>query len=145
MNKYRPHVWVIPEDDADRQIVVGFQNHESVNDSVIQLAPPAGGWIKVLDVFEAEYIPALRSNQNTHVVMLIDFDNVEGRGEQILQRIPEDIRSRVFYVGSKDEPEALKRELGKPFETIGSDHNEDFCRRSAFDLAESPTPNSQRR
>jgi hypothetical protein len=33
--------------------------------------------------------------------------------------IPDDVHSRVFVLGSKDEPEALKRELSMRLETIG--------------------------
>lgn len=30
VNKYKPHVFVIPEDDADRQIADGFVLHPGV-------------------------------------------------------------------------------------------------------------------
>lgn len=29
-NKYKPQVWVLPEDDANRQIAVGFSIHDAV-------------------------------------------------------------------------------------------------------------------
>ena len=44
MNKYAPHVYIIPEDDRDRQIAEGFVNHHEVDDRRIQVMPPAGGW-----------------------------------------------------------------------------------------------------
>jgi len=123
VNKHRPHLFLIPEDDANRQLAVGFLNHYAVTDRVVDMRNPAGGWSKVLDVFETEYLKLLRGNENGHVVMLIDFDEkVDDRRALFEQRIPHDLRSRVFVLGSKDEPETLKRELKKkPFESIGGE------------------------
>ena len=36
VNKEQPHLLVLPEDDANRQIVNGFINHLNVNKSAIQ-------------------------------------------------------------------------------------------------------------
>jgi hypothetical protein len=79
VNKYRPHVRLLPEDDANRQLVLGFLNHEAIADTVVDVRAPAGGWHEVLDVFESEYLPQLRRHQGAHVVMLIDFDGDESR------------------------------------------------------------------
>src|SRR5271169_6092781 len=114
MNKYAPHVYVIPEDDADRQIADGFVLHPQVDDRRIQVVPPAGGWSKVLKTFRDEYIPRLRDNQHTHVIMLIDFDDqVETRKADFEKEIPEEFRTRVFVIGSKHTPETLKKETKK--------------------------------
>src|SRR4029077_4637803 len=116
-----PHVYVIPEDDADRQIADGFVLHPQVDDRRIQVVPPAGGGSKVLKTFQDEYIPRLRKYQHTHVVMLIDFDDqVEKRKADFEQEIPAEFRTRVFVIGSKRTPETLKRETKlKSFEEIG--------------------------
>jgi hypothetical protein len=120
MNKYLPHVYVIPEDDADRQIADGFVLNPRVKETRIQVVPPAGGWPKVLQTFEQEYVPKLRSNAGAHVVMLIDFDGqVEKRRADFEQKIPAEFKTRVFVIGSKVTPEALKKEAGKNFEEIG--------------------------
>jgi uncharacterized protein YfaP (DUF2135 family) len=108
-NKYRPHLCLVPEDDANRQLAIGFLNHEAVADRAVDVRGPAGGWAKALDVFESEYIPHLRRFPSAHVLMLIDFDEVEDRRSQFEGKIPNDVQSRVFVVGSKDEPETLKR------------------------------------
>ncbi len=68
-NKYRPHVVLIPEDDANRQLALGFRNHAAVADTVMDIMGPAGGWSKVLDVFECEYIPYLRKYHNAHLLL----------------------------------------------------------------------------
>ncbi len=107
VNRYRPHVWLIPEDDADRELAVGFLNHEAVADRVVGVRAPAGGWHEVLDVFESEYLPQLRRHLGAHVVMLIDFDGDESRRAHFEARIADDVRPRVFVIGSKDDPETL--------------------------------------
>jgi len=120
MNKYAPHVYVIPEDDRDRQIADGFVLHHQVKDRRIKIVPPAGGWPKVLKTFRDEYIQELHDYQGAHVVMLIDFDDqVERRKVDFEQVIPEEFKTRVFVVGSKYNPETLKRALNISFEEIG--------------------------
>jgi len=120
VNKYRPHVILIPEDDANRQLAVGFLGHYAVADRVVEMRDPAGGWGRVLDIFESEYLNLLRANENAHVVMLIDFDEMgDDRKSQCNQRIPDDLKSRAFLIGSRETPEALKKELGMPSEKIG--------------------------
>ena len=44
INKFRPFVSVIPEDEANRQLVNGFILHDAVADRVVQVRAPAGGW-----------------------------------------------------------------------------------------------------
>lgn len=119
VNKYKPHVWVIPEDDADRQLVSGFLLHAAVADRVVSVRAPAGGWRKACEVFECEYLPLLRSFPLGHAVLVIDFDEAIDRGPTIQSNIPDDVKSRVFVLGSKDEPEALKQEFNMSLENIG--------------------------
>lgn len=45
-NRYRRHLLVIPEDDANRQIMIGFVLGLSVNSRLVQVEPPAGGWLR---------------------------------------------------------------------------------------------------
>lgn len=120
MNKYAPHVYVIPEDDANRQIADGFVLHSRVKEARIQVVPPAGGWPKVLATFRDEYIPKLRDYPTAHVVMLIDFDDqVERRAADFEREVPAEFESRVFVIGSKHTPETLKKVVKKSFEEIG--------------------------
>jgi hypothetical protein len=119
INKYRPHIFVIPEDDANRQLINGFLLHDAVADRAVDVRAPAGGWSKVLLVFEEEYVPLLYGSPHTHVMMLVDFDGIEDRRNAFDKKIPDELRTRVFVLGSKDEPETLKREFGMSFERIG--------------------------
>lgn len=138
VNKERPHVFLIPEDDADRQLAIGFLDHYAVADRFVDLRDPAGGWSKVLDVFEEEYLRRLRGSENAHLVMLIDFDEkIDIRRAQVEQRIPTDVRSRVFFVGPKGTPETLRRELGMSRERIGNALADD-CLKKEFELWRHP-------
>jgi hypothetical protein len=120
MNKYGNHVYVIPEDEADRQLADGFVLHHQVKATRIQVMPPAGGWPKVIETFKDEYIPWLRNHHQARVVMLIDFDgNVEQRRIKFEQAIPPEFKDRVFVVGTRDNPEMLKNALNISFEEIG--------------------------
>ena len=82
--------------------------------------PPAGGWPRVLDTFREEYVPTLRARQQSHIIMLIDFDEqIEVRTALFNDAIPDEFKARVFVIGSSDEPEALRKALKIGFEDIG--------------------------
>jgi hypothetical protein len=120
MNRYVEHVYVVPEDDANRQIAVGFVGYPGVKDVRLQVMPVAGGWQNVLTTFKDEYIRRLRSYPLAHIVMLVDFDgHVDERRALFENEIPDDIRERVFLIGSKYNPETLKRNLNRRWEDIG--------------------------
>jgi hypothetical protein len=119
-NNHRPHVLVLAEDDANRQLANGFKLYldQSVH-TRIQVRPEAGGWIKVLERFESDYVPGMNRYPGRFLVLLIDFDGNAGRLNDATNRIPEQLRNRVFILGTLREPEDLKRDLGS-YETIGS-------------------------
>ena len=120
-NKYLPYVCIIPEDDANRQLALGFRLHDTVDDRQFEIRAPAGGWQKVYAVFEEEYLKILRQSSCAHVVLLVDFDNDANRTEWFASRIPDDVKERVFIIGALKEPETLKREWdGKGLEQIGT-------------------------
>lgn len=119
-NREKPHVYVIPEDKAERQIAIGFEGHYSVINRQLQVMPVADGWRNVGKVFEKEYLPILRRYEFAHVVMLIDFD---GEGEhhrnELFEAVPSEYRNRVFVVGPSQEPEDLKGATKQTYEQIG--------------------------
>jgi len=49
INKFKPHILVLPEDDANRQIANGFIQALNVNERAIQVMPNADGWKKAVD------------------------------------------------------------------------------------------------
>jgi hypothetical protein len=120
VNKFKPHVYIIPEDRADEQIANGFVLHDQVKQRQVQILRCADGWSDVLHRFQNEYIQHLQRHKDGHVIMLVDFDGqFDSRRARFHQVTPEELKSRVFVIGVKQTPELLKQELGKKFEDIG--------------------------
>lgn len=116
-NKYHPHVVIIPEDSANRQIAVGFTIE--CTSKQLTVATEAGGWRKVLDLFLSDYVATMKKLESRFVIMIVDCDGDTGRIAYIRSQIPADIAGRTFVLGSLDEPEALKRAGLGSFESIG--------------------------
>lgn len=117
-NKYKPHIVILPEDDANRQIVVGFISYQNIDHRCIDILNCAGGWIKAVAEFENNIIPEMRTYPLKVVILLIDFDEKEDRLTDIKDKIPENLKDRVFVLGVFSEPEKLKKEIGS-YEKIG--------------------------
>jgi hypothetical protein len=128
VNRYLPHVLVLPEDDANRQIANGFVL--SLDSSVfnkIQVLEEVGGWGQVLDRFESDHVGGMDRYTGRHLVLLIDFDGDRERLRTVKDRIPEHLIDRVFVLGALSEPEALKGAGLGHYETIGREMAND-CR-----------------
>lgn len=119
INKYQSHLYIIPEDDANRQVIQGFRQHSFVESGNVNIRAPAGGWTKVVDVFVEEYVPLLRKWPNAHVLLVVDFDNMPNRRQTIGNSIPADLVDRVFLVGSLETPERLRSLIGILPEALG--------------------------
>ncbi|MEW6281449.1 MAG: hypothetical protein AB1758_22760 [Candidatus Eremiobacterota bacterium] len=106
VNSHRPHILVLPEDDANRQIANGFLLEPAVarGAAQVQVLPVARGWSRVRHKFETE-LSELLSNPCCHVVLVVDFDRNEARREQLERVIPRTARDRAFVVGVWSEPE----------------------------------------
>lgn len=118
VNKHVPHVFVVPEDDANRQLANGFNLDPCLDTRRMQIDPEAGGWLEVLNCFKTDHVPEMAKNANRHVVLLIDFDNQEERLEKAKALIPDELKERVFIIGAWSNPEELRQYLGS-YETIG--------------------------
>jgi hypothetical protein len=111
---------VLPEDDADRQLANGFLLAPGLLARSIQVLPKAGGWGKVLDLFQSEHVRKMDANPGRYMVLLIDFDHQEDRLGEARAVIPTHLKDRVFVLGVWSEPEKLKADLGRPaYESIG--------------------------
>lgn len=119
VNKHKPHLFVLPEDDANSQIAVGFQLYPHVNYGAMQVLSPCGGWSKVLNSFTATHVPEMKRYHERRIVLLMDFDAQEDRRSQVKNRIPGDLKERVFILGVKSEPEELRKNIGETLENIG--------------------------
>ena len=118
-NRYRPHLLVLPEDDANSALANGFIGHQRCNASHCRILPEAGGWQAVLDSFEVSFPAEMRRYAHRIALLLIDFDNDRSRYDYAKRRVPEDLRNRVFVIGTLTEPEDLKRAGLGSLEAIG--------------------------
>ena len=119
INKHRPHILVLPEDDANRQIANGFLLDLNLNSRTIQVLPEARGWEDVVNKFTIDYASTMRQYPHRMMALLIDFDDHEDRLSHVKGQIPNDLEDRVFVLGVLSEPEKLRRDINKNFEKIG--------------------------
>jgi len=121
VNKYNKHLFVLPEDDANRQIANGFLLEPNLNDCAIQILPPSGGWTKVLNSFKNNHVSGMYKYKNRMMLLLVDFDEDKKRLGNIKNQIPDDLKERVFVLGVQSEPENLKTNIANlnSFEEIG--------------------------
>jgi hypothetical protein len=108
VNKYQPHVLVLPEDDANRQLANGFLLDQYLSTRKIQVLEEVGGWIQVLERFLSDYVTGMELYRSRFMVLLIDFDGRKERLQEAKVRIPEHLTDRVFILGALSEPEALR-------------------------------------
>ncbi len=126
VNKYQPHVLVLPEDDANRQLANGFILDPSLVTRKIQVLEEAGGWNEVLNRFRSDHIIEMDRYDKRFMILLIDFDDEEGRLDNAKAIVPDRLKDRVFILGTWSEPEALRQDLGS-YEAIGLEMAKD-CR-----------------
>ena len=120
VNRNLPHVRVLPEDGANRQLANGFALEVSMQFSRrIQILPIAGGWTKVVERFLPDEVGDMENCPGRHMVLLMDFDSDKERRSGVIGRIPEHLREKVFILGAWSEPEQLRTALGS-YEVIGS-------------------------
>jgi hypothetical protein len=126
VNKYQPHLFVLPEDDANRQIVNGFIVNPALNARAIQVLPSAGGWMKIVEAFKNSHSPDMARFPERRILLIVDFDHqASKRLLQIQNGIPRQLMDRVFILGTLSEPENLRNSLGRSFEDIGKGLAED--------------------
>ena len=118
-NKYLPHIHVIPEDDANRQIALSLLLELGLNPNRYQVFPPARGWSHVIKSFELDHVANMDRFPEQFIILLIDFDKDASRVEYAKSRIPPNLADRVFIFGTLSKPEDLKQHFGS-FDDIGA-------------------------
>ena len=117
LNRERPHLLVLPEDDATRSIANSFVDACT---GQMQVLNAERGWSHVLETFKSDHIAQLRKYQHRHLLLLIDFDDDHpARLVHFQNAIPPDVGDRVYVLGALTEAETLKREAGKKFGPLG--------------------------
>ena len=119
VNKYLPHVFVLPEDDANRQLANGFLLDPSLLIRKIQVLPEVGGWTQVLEHFKSDHVVEMDRYPDRFMVLLINFDGDEGRLTKAKAAIPDGLTERVFILGALSKPEALRQANLGSYEDIG--------------------------
>ena len=119
VNRYQPHVLVLPEDDANRQLANGFIQDQDVSTRRIQVLEPAGGWMRVMECFKSDHVRAMETCPLRSMVLLIDFDGKKDRMNLAKEVIPSHLTERVFVLGVLTEPEDLRKASLGSYETIG--------------------------
>lgn len=120
VNVYKPHVVVMVEDDANRDIANGFLLDPNLIARNIQILNPSGGWPKVKRDFLGSHIAGLREYKDRYLILLIDFDDmVEDRSELFMNTFPQDVKDRVYLLGTASEPEPLRKACGDSLEDVG--------------------------
>jgi len=119
VNKYLPHVLVLPEDDANRQLANGFLRDHSLLIQKIRMLPEVGGWIQVLERFKSDHVVEMDRYPDRFMVLLIDFDGDEERLTKAKAAIPDGLTGRVFVLGALSKPEDLRQAHLGSYEDIG--------------------------
>jgi len=119
VNKYQPHVLVLPEDDANRQLANGFLLDQYLSNRKLQVLQEAGGWTQVLERFKSDHIVGMNRYPGRLMVLLIDFDGDQARLTKAKAEIPEPLTDRVFVLGALTRPEALRHASLGTYEEIG--------------------------
>ena len=120
VNKYRPHILVLPEDQANHDIANGFLLYQLHDPRAIDVLPPVRGWSHVRDEFAETHITEMRKHSLRHMILVVDFDGQDDRLNSVQKVIPADLADRVFVVGVWSEPEALRAATGCSLEKLGS-------------------------
>jgi hypothetical protein len=112
-NEDLDHVHVLPEDAANSELANGFARGLSQAVSrQLYVHRVAGGWIKVLEQFKSFHISEMDTCARRFMILLIDFDDRPvDRLNQVKEGIPDRLAERVFVLGVRSEPEALKKAL----------------------------------
>ena len=134
LNKYKPHLFVLPEDDANRQIANGFILNPALNRRAIQILKPSGGWKKVVKAFIHVHFYEMTKYPQRRFLMVIDFDgHAKERLDFIQKQISPTLTDRTFVLGSFSDPEHLKTTMEKhfDFEAIGQALAQD-CAEDAY-------------
>jgi hypothetical protein len=121
VNRERPHVFVLPEDEANLQLATEFLAQVDANrQRQMYVLDVANGWNRVLTLFESVHVTEMDRCPRRFMILLIDFDGRRERLNVAKARIPNHLSDRVFVLGALTNPEALRKMLGS-YEKIGSD------------------------
>lgn len=109
VNKHRPHVLLLPEDAAIKDVAIGFLDGVD-RQLAMHIERSAGGWAKARDAVATDCY-RLAAYPERRLVVVIDFDGHTERGSDIEMACPAAIADRVFVVGPLHDIEDLRKDL----------------------------------
>ena len=122
VNRNKAHLVVLLEDQPYRAIVNGAKQMLNVNEQVLDVKEPSGGWLKAFNELES-YHDFIANNIYMHVLLLIDFDHqFTSRKQKFVESFKDcPYEQRVFLLGiDQKQSEDLKRYMGRAhYEAIG--------------------------
>ncbi|HLG16815.1 MAG TPA: hypothetical protein VJH03_20280 [Blastocatellia bacterium] len=131
VNKHEPHVFVLPEDDANSRVANAFHKDVDWNRyRQMKVLAEAGGWSQVLMCFKRDQVAGMEKWPHRFMVLLIDFDGKHERLSNAKAEIPAHLTERVFILGALTEPEDLRKAKLGSYEAIGKAMADD-CREDA--------------
>jgi hypothetical protein len=110
VNKYKDHLLIVPEDDANKDLALGFVNAVPRGVNAAHIEPVAGGWSSARDRL-ANLLPSMRRFSSRRVLVLVDFDTSATRRDDVLRDVPTYLADRVYLLGGWSEPESLQAAL----------------------------------
>jgi hypothetical protein len=119
VNWYKPHIILVPEDEAIHRIAVEFRKAMIFQDVRWHVDEYKGGWIKVVESLAGE-VQVQLSKPHRIMIALIDFDgHPEARRNYFFSELPESVHDRIFLFGLRGQAEDLKRSMGLSLSEIG--------------------------
>lgn len=128
VNRYKNHLVIFLEDKPYRDILNGIKLSSRMNEALLDVKEPLGGWGKVFDAIKVNE-SLLKKYSNCNVLLLMDFDDQEknsqlsfqNRREKFQEIVPQQYKNRVFLLGiNHKESEDLRRSFNHLcFEKIG--------------------------
>lgn len=131
INRFKRHLYVLPEDERNRQIATGFE--KSCDTNQIQVLNEARGWSNVCSVFELDHVREMNNFVDRYMVLLVDFDQSNSRIADVHKHVPLSLANRVFVLGVWSEPEDLRRSVSASYEVIGEKMASD-CRNGTSNI-----------
>ncbi|SRR5579871_3887704 len=119
INKDRPHVLILPEDERNRQLADGFYI-ELQSPRQFRVLGAEKGWPGVKQAFAAVHARLMETYPDRYMILLADGDGDPALLRRRLEEvIPEAVADRVFILGARGEAEDLKRAVPGRYEKIG--------------------------
>jgi len=119
VNKFKPHLLILPEDQAVKDVVVGAVESIRVKPAAnLSIEKLLGGWRKLKDRLP-ECEKYLGQYPEGRLLFIIDLDRDPKRPKEVQAWIQGEFADRIFLLSSFHEPEALQRELTGSLEMIG--------------------------